>query len=1065
MEPVRHLEFDIDEGTWLSVSVSPDGNSIVFDLLGDIYTMPASGGETRRIRGGMAYDAQPVFSPDGYKLAFVSDESGNENLWIADANGGNPRMLSAKDDSTRFSSPSWSADGTSVYVSQRRGRHGVFELWLYHLQGGNGIRVPAGADDNEGPSNAHLLGANTSRDGRYLYVARKSIAAASLYSIPAWHIARRDLRSGVMQNVVTSLAGALRPVISPDGRRLVYGMRMDGETGLRFRDLESGEDRWIAYPIQRDNADSAFNRDLIPGYAFTSDGRSIIAAWGGKIRRIDIATGAVAVLPFSAHVRLGLGPSLIRDVPVEEGPVRARVIQQPSESPDGREVAFSAFARIYIMNRKSGEVRALTNGTLPAFQPAWSADGRWITYVTWTASDAGHVWRVRRSGGQSTRLTQHAAFFTNPVFSSDGNEIFALRSSNTERMRLQEEVTPRRFAELVSISVDGKGTEVVTHTGTGAMEPFVTDVPDRVYYTTTDGVVSVLASGRDGIGTDLRTHVRVEGLHPWANAGRPHPVDSAKLSPDGRWLLTIVASQLHLLAAPPGTESTPVLRLTGPPVGPRVQLSQHGADYFGWANDGKTIVWSVGATYFRRDLATIDFEAAVVRGGIANTAATESINVVVELPRDKPQGSLVLRGATVITMNGDEVVESADILIEGNRIAAVGARDSFPIPLEAMVKDLGGVYIVPGFVDTHAHWYEVRHDVLDLQNWSFLSNLAFGVTSGLDVQAMDQDMFAYQDLIDAGLMTGPRVWSVGQGIFWNNAIRSAEHADEIVHRYTDYYRTSNVKSYLVGNRRQRQWMVQASLNNGAMATTEGNADLKLDITHAIDGFAGNEHQLPVVPVFDDVVRLFAETKIGYTPTLMIIADGDTKAEDHFFVEQSPHDDPKVRRFMPHFVNDTRTSPAEWVRPEERMYPRIAESAAKILRAGGRVGIGSHAEFQGVAYHWEMQALASGGLTPHEVLRAATDLGSQIIGRSTDIGTIENGKLADLVILGSNPLDDIRNTRDIQFVIKNGRLYDGDTLDEVWPRTRKLAPLWHQEVVPTPGVPGSSGPIELQTGPT
>lgn len=1026
LEPARAIAFEVDEGTWMSVDVSPDGGTIVFDLLGDLYTVPITGGAARRIQGGMAFDAQPVYAPDGGRIAFVSDRSGAENLWIANADGSEPRMLSANVADARFSSPAWAADGSAVYVSRRVGRHGVFELWQHHLAGGAGLRI----EDETAPG--HALGAAPSADGRFLYYAAKSTAAATLYVIPAWSIARRDLETGQTRQMVTAPGTAWRPRLSPDGRTLIYGTRHDGETGLRLRDLASGEDRWLAYPVQRDNRDGKPLRDILPGYAVTPDGKAVIAAHGGKIRRIDMATGAATVVPFTADVELGIGPSLIRDRAAETGPVRARLIQNPVQSPDGRRLAFSALARLYVARLEDGEVRRVTESDDPAFQPAWSPDGRRLAYVTWEAAGSGHVWTVPARGGRAKRLTDVAAFYSDPVFSPDGRWVYALASSTVERMRLQEEVTPRRFADLVRIPAAGGPAEVLTHVGTGR-RPFVTGEPERVFYTTPEGVTSVAAND----GSDARVHLRIDGLHDWTNAGAPHPVDDAVISPDGRWALAIAANQLHLVAVPPPSDDVPVVNLVADTELPAVQVSRFGADYYGWADGGRTVTWALGSTYYRQPL-----DAA-----LSGEQTAEAVEIRVEVPRDRPEGAVLFRGATVITMNGDEVLADADLLVAGARIAGLGRRGAVDVPAGAHVVDVSGAFITPGFVDTHAHWYEIRHDVLDLWNWSFLSTLAFGITSGLDVQAMDQDMFAYQDLLDAGLMIGPRAWSVGKGMFANNRLDSAADADDLLARYADHYRTLNVKAYLSGNRRQRQWIVQAAAKHGLVPTTEGDFDLKLGLTHAIDGFAGNEHAPFVVPLYDDVVRLFAETGIAYTPTLMIVSSGGSTAKEHFFITQPPHNDPKVRRFMPHFVSDIRSSPARWVRPEEWLYPRVAASVAKVLRAGGRVGIGSHAEFQGLAFHWEMEALAAGGLTPAELLRAATEMGAGIIGRAQDIGTIEAGKFADLVVLDRNPLDDIRNARALRYVMKNGRLYDADTLNEIWPRARKLPPLWHHERPP------------------
>jgi Tol biopolymer transport system component len=1043
LAPSRQITFDTREGTWLSVDVSPSGETLVFDLLGDLYSLPVSGGKATRLRGGMPFDSQPAFSPDGAHLVFVSDESGSENVWIANADGSQSRMLSSSTDDTRFISPAWSADGQSLYVSRETGRHRVVEMWRYPLAGA-GSRV---FDDGAVESASHTLGLAASADGRTVYFARVSTAAPTPYSIPAWHIARRNLKTGHVTQVATSMTGAFRPQLSPDGNLLVYGTRRDGKTGYRLRDLTTGIDEWLAFPVQRDHRDAGLSGDLMPGYTFTPDGAAVIASWDGKIRRIDIGTRRVSEIPFEARVDLGIGPRLTRDERADTGPVRARIIQAPVQSPDGERVAYSALARLYVSHLGGGEPKRLTRSEDAEFQPAWSPDGRWIVYVTWNAKEAGHVWKVPASGGAPRRLASVASFYSDPVVSSDGAWVYALSSSNFERMRFQEEVTPRRFPDLVRIPMAGGEASVITHAGEGAQRPFVTRDAARVYFTTPGGVKSVLAAGSDGDGIDERTHLRVDGLHAWTSPGHPYPASHVQLSPDGKWLLTVIANQLHLIAVPEMARITPVIDLLQAPQWPRVQISRSGANYYAWADEGRTLTWAVGSTFYRQSLSSVRFSSPAPQKHQASLASGESFEIVVEVPRDAPRGAVVFRGATAITMKGGEIIPDADVLVVNDRIAGVGPRGSVPIPEGATEMDASGAHIVPGFVDTHAHWYEIRHDILDLENWSFLANLAHGVTSGLDVQAMDQDMFVYQDLLDAGRMIGPRAWSVGQGLFANNQLGSAEEAVDLLGRYREKYRTLNVKSYLIGNRRQRQWVVQAAERHRLLVTTEGGEDLRLDLTHAIDGFSGNEHALPVAPLNEDVVRLYAESGIAYTPTLLIASDGGHGGKAHFFVTESPHDDPKIQRFMPHYVNDARSSSIQWMRPDERVYPQAAAAAGRILRAGGLVGIGSHAEFEGLAYHWEMEAMAAGGLTPHEVLRAATALGSRIIGRADDVGSLEAGKLADLVVLERNPLEDIRNARAIRHVVKNGRVYDGDTLDEIWPRERRLLPQWHHEEMP------------------
>ncbi|MEO0424026.1 MAG: amidohydrolase family protein, partial [Pseudomonadota bacterium] len=426
--------------------------------------------------------------------------------------------------------------------------------------------------------------------------------------------------------------------------------------------------------------------------------------------------------------------------------------------------------------------------------------------------------------------------------------------------------------------------------------------------------------------------------------------------------------------------------------------------------------------------------------------AVERFAIDVQVPRDVPAGTLVLRGAKVITMRGDEVIEDADLVITNNRISQIGPKGTLALPADARVVDVTGKIITPGFVDTHAHWFEIRRGVIDKQHWGFLANVAYGVTAGLDVQTATNDMFAYQDMIDAGRMIGLRAFSTGPGVFSDNAFTSADHAYGVLKRYRDHYRTRNIKAYIAGNRKQRQYLMQAAAELGMLPTTEGALDLKLDLTHAIDGYWGSEHALAVTPIYDDVVQLIAGTGIGYTPTLLV-AYGGPWAENYFYTRESPYDDEKVRRFMPYDVLAEKSLRRRWFADQEHVFPRLAADAAKIMRAGGKVGVGSHGQFQGLGYHWELWALASGGLTPMEALRAATLGGAEVIGYEAAIGSLEPGKYADLNVFDRDPSKDIRNTSSLSLVMANGRLYDAGSLMQLAPNEVEAPVFWFAKEAP------------------
>lgn len=1040
LKPGRSLDFHVDEGTWMALDVSPDGETILFDLLGDIYALDMDGGEARPVLQGMAFETNPVFSPDGKQIAFISDRSGSSNLWVADVDGGGLKQLSHDKGATLFTAPEWGADGESVYVS--RAVHSVlaFEIFKFRLDGGMAEQItkakPSGGESFDERHNA--IGAVASSDGRYLYYAMKHGTTWTPQDPPNWSIARRDLETDVEDIIIAAVGGGgMRPALSHDGRYLVYASRYEAKTGLRLRDLETGADRWLLFPIDHDGQTGGYYADILPRFAFTPDNEALIFTRNGKFQRLSIREEKQSEIPFSAHVELGLGPATRVAQTSETGPVRARVIEETKLSPDGRAVVFSALGGVYVQKLEEGaSAQRISRAETDAFQPSWSPDGRRIAYVTWSAKDGGHIWSAAADGSEQRQLTKAASFYSEPVFSPDGRQLIAMRANHHERRRKLLEIMPDRLTDIIRLSADGGEVSLVAH-AYGARLPQIESGGERLRFYAPGGLKSIRLDG-----TDLQRRISVV-VQNWNQyfADRSVPVDDLRLNPRGDLALAKTGSQLYLLRMPEGKGKEPPvvdLRDTGLLL---TKLTNVGADFFGWSADGKTIYWTVGSTFRRIALE----DAFSLVSGEAEEKA-EVFPLVVEIPRDTPQGALVLRGAMAITMNGDEVIKNADILIINNRIAAVGKRGKTDAPKDAVIRNVKGKYILPGFVDTHAHWIQVRRKVQDRGHWNFLANLAYGVTSGLDVQTFTTDAFAYQDMIDAGLMIGPRAFSTGPGVFVNSRIDSKKSALNVLKRYKDHYRTRNIKSYMVGGREQRQYLIEAAAELGVSPTTEGASDLWLNVTHAMDGFAGNEHNLPVTPLHEDVISLFAKTRISYTPTL-IIAYGGPPGWDSLVIGHYDQLDEKLRRFTPQSVIVDKLRNLRWKPSEEQTYSLFARDAVKIQRAGGLVGMGSHGELQGLGYHWELQAYASGGAAPFEVLQAATIGSSEVIGRAGEIGSLEPGKFADLLILDENPLEDIRNTLSLEYVMKNGRLYDAGTLNEVWPREKPLAAPWFWDQAP------------------
>jgi hypothetical protein len=460
---------------------------------------------------------------------------------------------------------------------------------------------------------------------------------------------------------------------------------------------------------------------------------------------------------------------------------------------------------------------------------------------------------------------------------------------------------------------------------------------------------------------------------------------------------------------------------------PVTQLTRDGGLFPRW-RDRTTLEYGSGERFFVHNVAT---------------GRTDTVKLAVSVPRAMPTGTIAFTNARIVTMNKRQVIERGTVVARAGRITCVGSCSTSGVD---RVVNVAGKTIIPGLVDMHAHHYREWRGMRPRRDYEQAIYLAYGVTTTTDVSMYSQNMFPTAELIEAGEMIGPRGFSTGDNITAGDASRANEitnpaDALAMVRKMADWGAVS-IKQYAQPRRDQRQWMAEATRAVGINETSEGGHFME-NLGFIMDGQTGWEHAFSELPMYADGAKFFGKAGATYSPTLVVAGPAAWNIE-YFFQSSDLWKDPKQRRWFPWrmLVPQTRV---RWLRPvTDYSYPLIAQAMADIIAEGGWGAIGSHGEHHGLAPHWEVWMGAS-ALGNHGALEVATLHGARFLGADKDLGSIEVGKLADLVVLNENPIQNIRATADIQYVVKGGTLYDGMSLDQLWPNAVPFGPnYWVNE---------------------
>ncbi|MGY8985965.1 MAG: amidohydrolase family protein [Sphingomonadales bacterium] len=1032
----REISFTTDQGTWMSLDISPNGKWIVFDLLGHIYRLDIKGGQALSLTqsSGIAMNNHPSISPDGTEIAFVSDRAGQENLWVMDADGTNPRQI-FNDMEARFAETTWTPDGKSIVATKRGASPSGFyrtvdSLWKYPRAGGEGEALVSFESSSSGSGLARsgrwagldrAQWASFTPDGKTVYFHSSAFAGTGR------QLRRMDIETGHMDWVTENKdiylsccgrpayparLGEVAPEVSPDGKYLAFvrrlpggktsyrGKELNGRTTLWLRDLKTGEERIIMDPISNTLMDQlpSWHTRTLPGYSWDSEGKSIILTQGGKIRRLWVESGEVATIPFQAKVKRTISQQARGHVTINDDAMDVKIFRWPTSTKDGSKLVYEAVGDLWIKDLKSGNIKKLTSMENNAFPltPSISPNGKWVTFTTSDDLNGGHVWKVGIEGGKAQKLSQHPGIYLNPKWSRDGKSIVVSQWP----LELNTSLDSEHWQFLTLSAQDGS---VISTSLSAFPNTFSEKGNDRITFVSG----GVLKSSRWD-GSDVRDIVKT-----------PARASFVAPSPDGKWLALGYEIDIYITLMPQSEDGeTPEVDIKK--TGKRVSFE--GGNFPHW-RDKNTLEFVGPKSYYNYNL---------------KTEIVSKVNLNHRVKRNNAKGQVALVGARILTMENRKVIEKGTVIISEGRILCVGECDTSKAD---EVLNFDGKTIMPGWVDLHAHhlFYDGNSGIIPQHRPSSANYLANGVTTVNDPSVNMIHGFSIGEMIEAGKIVGPRTYG-GPAVTcggWSplREIAIYEDAENIINWQANLG-VIQVKDYKQCNRIQRTMLAEATRGRGLSLTSEGS-DLDYIMGLIMTGHAGWEHPLQILPIYKDVSQFFGQAKAHYSSQLLISDYPLGSAIEYRYGGEELFDNEKLMSWNPWKEVSSRRSFVKKPR-EEFGFPIAAEAAADIKRAGGYIGVGAHGEQNGLDTHWEVWTLSE-ALEPIEALEAATMDSAHFLGLEEEIGSISVGKLGDVVILNSNPIDNIRNSTDIAFVMKAGRLFDGTSLDEVWPNQKAYGP--------------------------
>ncbi len=668
--PSQTVEFTVDQGTWMNLDLSPDGQTLVFDLLGDIFALPIEGGKAKALQRGPAFTVQPRFSPDGSKIAFTSDAGGGDNIWVMNADGSGAEQVT-EEDYRLCNNPAWTADGKFLiarkhYTATRS--LGAGEMWLYSLAGGKGVQLTERRDDQHDAGEPE-----TSPDGRFLYYS-EDVSPGKVFEYNRdpngliYAIKLLDLDTGETLTLAQAPGGNCRPEVSPSGKSLAFVRRIRGKSALMVMDLETGAERQVYSELSKDSQESWSVFGVYPNFAWTPDSQAVVIWAKGKLRRVDLATGEAAEIPFTAIARHKIRDALRYSQDIGTAQQDVRVIRWPQLSPDGNTVYFQALGQIYVHDVQSGDQRRLTDAKHLEYYPCLSADGNKLAYTTWDDQKGGRVMLYDFASQESIVLVDKPGHYAWPSFDLEGERLLYQRLGSGSTRGSAFVLQPG----IYMVDLHGSTRRFIRRHG---QRPRFHPKQARI-----------LLLGKEDKNTALESY-SLGGHDRRVLATSKHAIDIL-LSPDGQH----VAWQelFHTYLSPMPATGNPVHLAPERKDLPVQKLSKDAGEYLAFSADGKTLCHSLAASL---TVHAIGKEAD----------SDQSFDLGFAVDSDQPETNVILEHGRIISMEGEQIIDDGYVHVKGNRIQAIGNMQDLPSADGVTHIDLEGKTVLPGFVDVHAH--------------------------------------------------------------------------------------------------------------------------------------------------------------------------------------------------------------------------------------------------------------------------------------------------------------------------------------------------------------------------